>query len=110
MTDLAKKECVPCKVGSPPISEEKIREYMPSLHPDWEVEGQKKLERVFRFGNFREALAFANQVGAIAEKEQHHPMLTISWGRVKVTLRTMKIKALHDNDFILAAKIDEIEP
>jgi 4a-hydroxytetrahydrobiopterin dehydratase len=79
--------------------------------PDWkviEVEGEKRLERVFKLKNFAEALAFTNRVGELAEAEDHHPSLLTEWGRVTVTWWTHKIKGLHKNDFVMAAKTDEI--
>lgn len=108
MTELANKACVPCREGSPPVSAETIRAYLQELHPDWEAFGQDKLERVFHFDDFQQAMAFANRIAELAEQDRHHPVLTVSWGKLKVVLRTMKIRALHDNDFILAAKIDKL--
>jgi 4a-hydroxytetrahydrobiopterin dehydratase len=84
------------------------------LHPqisEWEIveqDGVKKLTRVFRFGDFGEALAFTNALGEIAEEEGHHPALLTEWGRTTVTWWTHKIKGLHRNDFIMAAKTDEL--
>jgi 4a-hydroxytetrahydrobiopterin dehydratase len=83
---------------------------MPQL-PDWqivEIQGVKRLERLFKFRNFRESLAFTNQVGEIAEQEDHHPLIQTEWGRVTVNWWTHKIKGLHRNDFIMAAKTDEL--
>lgn len=109
MTKLAHRECVPCRAGAPPISDEKIALYQPELHPDWMiVDRNRRLERVFSFPDFASALAFTNKVAAIVEKDRHHPTILTSYGRVKVKIWTMKIHALHDNDFILAAKIDRI--
>lgn len=108
MTELAAKKCVPCSEGADPLNEEQIRELQPKIDDDWEVVDKKQLERTFKFKDFREALAFTNQVGDIAEEEGHHPVLITSWGRVKVRLYTHVIDGLHENDFILAAKIDKI--
>ena len=83
---------------------------MPQL-PDWqivEIQGVKRLERLFKFRNFRDSLAFTNQVGEIAEQEDHHPLIQTEWGRVTVNWWTHKIKGLHRNDFIMAAKTDEL--
>ena len=85
-----------------------------SLHPqvpEWqvkEVDGVKRLERVFKFKNFAQALEFTNKVGAIAEEEDHHPLIVLEWGRVTVNWWTHVIKGLHKNDFVMAAKSDEI--
>ena len=77
--------------------------------PDWHlVEDGGKIERTFQFGNFREALDFAREVGELAETERHHPEIAFGWGHATISLRTKKIKGLHENDFIMAAKIDRI--
>jgi 4a-hydroxytetrahydrobiopterin dehydratase len=79
--------------------------------PDWAVleeDGVKRLQRTFRFRNFVAALDFTNRVGGIAEEEGHHPVITLTWGRATVTWYTHKINGLHDNDFIMAAKTDEL--
>jgi 4a-hydroxytetrahydrobiopterin dehydratase len=79
--------------------------------PEWKLverEGIQRLERVFPFANFAEALAFTNRVGAVAEEEGHHPAILTEWGRVTVTLWTHKIRALHRNDFIVASKLDSL--
>ena len=81
--------------------------------PDWtlvEREAIQRLERVFRFGSFAEALSFTNRVGVLAEAEGHHPAILTEWGQVTVTLWTHKISGLHRNDFVMAAKIDALAP
>ncbi len=110
MTDLTQIKCVPCRGSEPTVTEAEIAQLRPQV-PDWqinEVNGVKRLERVFKFKNFAEALAFTNKVGAAAEEEDHHPTLTTEWGKVTVTWWTHKIKGLHRNDFIMAAKTDAI--
>lgn len=110
MAELAKQTCVACRGGEPPMTDAEIRQMQPEV-PDWKVEerdGIKRLERVFRFDDFRSALAFTNRVGEIAEAQGHHPALLTEWGRVTVTWWTHKIKGLHRNDFIMAAKSDEL--
>ncbi|NLX62046.1 MAG: 4a-hydroxytetrahydrobiopterin dehydratase [Tissierellia bacterium] len=109
MADLASKKCIPCSVGAPTLMEDEIMELMKSLKEGWEVIDNKKLKKTFKFKDFKEALDFTNKVGAIAEEEGHHPNIHLSWGRVAIELWTHKIGGLHENDFILAAKIDEIE-
>lgn len=110
MAELAKQICVACRGGEPPMSDAEIQQMHPEVS-DWKVadrDGIKRLERVFRFDDFRSALAFTNRVGEIAEAQGHHPALLTEWGRVTVTWWTHKIKGLHRNDFIMAAKTDEL--
>ncbi len=108
MSDLSKKKCIPCSEGAPPLKEEEIRELQKSIDNAWSVEDNKQLKRTFKRKNFQEALDLTNEIGAIAEEEGHHPDIQLSWGKVVVTLWTHKIKGLHENDFILAAKIDQL--
>ncbi len=108
MTQLAGMKCEACRRGAPTVTEEEQAEYRREV-PEWEVverEGIKRLERVFKFSDFAQALAFTNRVGEIAEAEGHHPALLTEWGRVTVTWWTHKIRGLHRNDFIMAAKTD----
>jgi 4a-hydroxytetrahydrobiopterin dehydratase len=108
MDNLAGKKCVPCRGGDPILTDAQIAELM-AFVSDWqvkEVDGVKRLERVFKLKNFAEALRFTNQIGAIAEEEDHHPLIVTEWGRVTVQWWTHKILGLHNNDFIMAAKTD----
>jgi len=108
MRSLAELHTEPYRKGQPPLSDHEIKE-LQSILPEWEVvelQDIKRLERVFKFKNIVEALAFTNQVGEIAEAEDHHPALLTEWGRVKVTWWTHFVKGLHRNDFIMAAKTD----
>jgi 4a-hydroxytetrahydrobiopterin dehydratase len=110
MTDLKELKCVPCRGGEPPLDDLQIA-MLKSQTPEWqviEVDGIKRLQRTFKLKNFAEALAFTNQVGALAEAEDHHPTLVTEWGKVTVTWWTHKIKGLHQNDFIMAAKTDAL--
>lgn len=110
MTDLHQMKCVACRAGEPTVTESEIDILRPQI-PDWQVKdvaGVKRLERVFKFKNFSQALEFTNRVGAAAEVEDHHPLLITEWGRVTVNWWTHKIGGLHKNDFIMAAKTDEI--
>lgn len=110
MTSLVQERCIACRRDAPQVSEEEIAE-LKSQIPAWQLverDGIKRLERVFKFKNFAEALAFTNKVGALAEEEGHHPAILTEWGKVTVTWWTHKIKGLHRNDFIMAAKTDSL--
>lgn len=110
MSELAEMKCEACRSGAPAVTEHEIKEYRPQI-PEWEIaerNGIPRLERVFKFSNFAEALEFTNQVGALAEEEGHHPAIRTEWGRVKVSWWTHKIRNLHKNDFIMAKKTDAL--
>ena len=110
MTELHQMKCEACRGDEPPLTQQEINEFKPDV-PEWEVievDSVPRLERVFKFKNFSEALDFTNRVGAIAEEEDHHPKIVTEWGRVKVQWWTHKIKGLHKNDFIMAAKTDQL--
>jgi 4a-hydroxytetrahydrobiopterin dehydratase len=110
MATLTNEKCTACRRDSPRVTEADIQELRPQI-PEWtlaEVDGIARLERVFRFGNFAQALKFCNEVGALAEEEGHHPAILTEWGKVTVSLWTHKIRGLHRNDFIMAAKIDAL--
>lgn len=107
---LVGMRCVACRGDEPPAGDAEIAKLKP-LIPEWtllERDGVKRLERVFKFPDFAQALAFTNKVGEIAEFEGHHPALLTEWGKVTVTWWTHKIKGLHRNDFIMAAKTDQL--
>ena len=110
MSDLTQLKCEACRGDSPKVTESETAELKPQI-PDWELlerDAIPRLERVFRFRNFIEALAFTNQVGELAESEGHHPAIVTEWGRVTVAWWTHKIRGLHRNDFIMSAKTDNI--
>ena len=110
MEALAASHCVACRAGAPTVSEEEIAELHPQV-PGWELvelDGIRRLRRVFAFDDFQGALAFTNEVGELAEREGHHPALLTEWGRTTVTWWTHKIKGLHRNDFVMAAKTDAL--
>ncbi|MCI0488805.1 MAG: 4a-hydroxytetrahydrobiopterin dehydratase [Blastocatellia bacterium] len=110
MEELARMKCVACRRDAPLVTDEEIAELHPQVS-EWEIVERdriKRLERVFKFSNFAEALAFTNRVGRAAEEEGHHPALLTEWGRVTVSWWTHKIKGLHRNDFIMAAKTNRI--
>jgi 4a-hydroxytetrahydrobiopterin dehydratase len=107
-TQLAEKVCTPCRGGIPPLSEAQVRELLPQA-PHWELrDDARRIERTYRFGNFREAFAFVERAAALAEAEGHHPDISFGWGYATVSLQTKKIKGLHENDLIMAAKLDRI--
>ncbi len=106
-TDLAKKECIPCTGGVPPLPHDKIQELLRQV-PDWQAERDHHLEKEYKFPDFVQALAAVNRIGALAEEQGHHPDLHLAWGKVKVVIWTHKIDGLTESDFILAAKIEEI--
>ena len=108
MSALAEKDCIPCKGGVPPLKGETLADLQRKLGNGWEVINEHHLEKSFTFKNFREALAFTNKVGEVAEQQRHHPDIGLSWGRVKVTIWTHKIDGLTESDFILAAKIEPL--
>jgi 4a-hydroxytetrahydrobiopterin dehydratase len=103
---LAEKKCAPCRGGVPPLTREEAGRIQ-SQTPNWELrEGGHRIERTFRFSNFQEALGFVRTVGELAEIEGHHPDISFGWGCATISLRTKKIKGLHENDFIMASKIN----
>ncbi len=109
MASLEKEKCVPCRGGVPTLTDSEIDIYYNQLKKNWSVvekDGIKRLEKSFTFNDFAEALAFTNKVGELAEKEGHHPDITTEWGKVTVSWWTHKIKGLHKNDFVMAAKTD----
>ena len=111
MEDLHKKSCVPCKGGVPPFDISEIHKYLKKIN-GWSVKKNMEenffLEKSFKFKNFLESQNFVNKVGDIAEKEGHHPDIWFGWGYAKIKIFTHAIKGLHESDFILAAKVDEI--
>ena len=109
MAKLKDKKCVPCEGGVDPLNPDQTEELMKELSEEWMlIDQHRMLARTFTFKDFKQALAFANKVGAIAEEEQHHPDMTVGYGNMGVELTTHAIGGLSINDFIVAAKIDEI--
>ncbi len=106
MTDLADLNCVRPSASDPKMSEAEIAEYLQQL-PEWkmfEQDGERRIQREFKFKDFSQALEFTNKIGALAEGQDHHPALLTEWGKVTVTWWTHRVKGLHRNDFIMAAK------
>jgi 4a-hydroxytetrahydrobiopterin dehydratase len=105
---LAEKSCTPCRGGVPPLTEAEAGGFHVQA-PDWELFDQaKRIERTFRFKNFAEAFKFVERAAALAEVEGHHPDIGFGWGYARISLQTKKIKGLHENDFIMATKLDRI--
>ncbi|MCH8244454.1 4a-hydroxytetrahydrobiopterin dehydratase [Patescibacteria group bacterium] len=105
---LIEKKCVPCEGGVPPFKGEEIQEYLGQLQGEWEVENEKKIKYKFEFPGFKEAIEFVNRVANLAEKENHHPNIRIYYNKVVIELTTHSIGGLSENDFILAAKIEQL--
>ncbi len=107
-TTLTEKKCTPCQGGIPPLERKEAEGYLEKV-PGWELqENATKLKRTFRFDNFMQALDFTRQVGELCEEEGHHPDITVGWGYCRVVFQTHKINGLHENDFIMAAKVNEL--
>ena len=107
--DLASKTCVPCRGGVPPLAGPEL-EALRRQVPGWSVINGHHLQRGFAFSDFRAALGFVNQVGALAEEQGHHPDIYLAWGKVEITIWTHKIDGLTESDFVLAAKISRLAP
>lgn len=107
MSELTSKHCKPCEGGTPPLGEREIERLL-GLLDGWNVIEGRKLEKEYRFPDFRQALSYVNRLGEVAEAEGHHPDICFTWGKVRVELSTHSIGGLSENDFILAAKADEV--
>ncbi len=108
MSDLAAKQCVPCRGGVPPLAGDELEALRARLGRDWQVVDGHHLERTYRFDDFRQALDFTVRVGEMAEDQDHHPDIFLAWGQVKVTIWTHKIDGLTESDFVFAAKADAL--
>jgi 4a-hydroxytetrahydrobiopterin dehydratase len=105
---LAEKKCTPCRGGIPPLTRQEAVRFQAQT-PSWELRDDgHRIEQNFRFRNFQEALGFVRNVGELAETEGHHPDISFGWGYATISLCTKKIKGLHENDFIMASKIDRM--
>ncbi len=110
MVELSKQNCEACRADAPLISDADLKQLMPAI-PDWQVivvDGIMQLTREFKFRNFVQAMAFSNRVGELAEAENHHPAILTEWGKVTITWWSHKIRGLHKNDLILAARTDQV--
>lgn len=109
MSELAKKECVPCKGGVPPLKGSDLKSLLEKLGDNWQLIDEHHIEKEFKFENFRQALDFTNKVGELAENQGHHPDIYLAWGKTKLTIWTHKVDGLTESDFILAAKADKLQ-
>ncbi|MEB2343730.1 MAG: 4a-hydroxytetrahydrobiopterin dehydratase [Deltaproteobacteria bacterium] len=112
MSDLASRQCVPCKGGAPPLHGAALLLLLRQLGPEgngWRVVDEHHLEKDYRFRDFAQALAFVNRVGAIAEAQGHHPDVALAWGHARITIWTHTIDGLTESDFVFAAKCDRVE-
>ncbi len=108
MSKLAEKQCIPCRGGVPPLTAEEIEPLAAEI-PAWNVIDEHHLDRTYAFSNFRKALDFTNQIGELAEEQGHHPDIYLAWGKVGVQLWTHKIDGLTESDFVMAAKIEQLQ-
>ena len=107
MSTLAAKTCVACRGDTSPLKGDELHTFSHQL-PNWKVVNEHHITRTFTFPDFKEALAFVNRVGEIAEEQGHHPDILLTWGKVEITLWTHKVDGLTESDFIMAAKIDQL--
>ncbi len=107
MSDLASKNCVPCRGGVPPLKGQALAAFEKQVE-GWSVVNQHHLVRTYKFPDFRQGLEFVNRVGALAEEQGHHPDIYLAWGKVEIKIWTHKIDGLTESDFILAAKVNRI--
>ena len=105
---LLESQCVPCQGGVEPLKGKRLEDLLGCLSQGWGVVEGQRLEKEYKFKDFVQALGFVNKVGQLAESQGHHPDICLSWGKVKLTIWTHKVNGLHENDFILAAKADEL--
>ncbi|MGH9327848.1 MAG: 4a-hydroxytetrahydrobiopterin dehydratase [Terriglobia bacterium] len=108
MSTLASKTCVPCRGGVPPLAGAELQNLLSQVR-DWRLMEERYLQKAYAFPDFMKALAFVNRVGELAEQQGHHPDLFLTWGKVEIKIWTHKINGLSESDFILAAKIDELD-
>jgi 4a-hydroxytetrahydrobiopterin dehydratase len=107
--ELASQTCVPCRGGVPPLKGDELRQILQEV-PQWQVINEHHVTRTFTFPDFKQALAFVNRVGEVAEQQGHHPDILLTWGKAEITMWTHKIDGLTRSDLIMAAKIDQLYP
>ncbi len=108
MSDLASKQCIPCRGGVPALKGQELESLLRLVGDGWKIINEHHLEKNYAFPDFKEALAFTNRVGEIAEQQGHHPDIYLAWGKVVLTIWTHAIDGLTESDFILAAKADQV--
>ena len=108
MTQLAEKQCIPCQGDVPPLKGDELEKLHDELGHDWELVDEHHLKRLYEFDDFRQALDFTNRVGEMAEEEDHHPEIYLTWGEVELKVYTHKIDGLTESDFVWAAKADKL--
>jgi 4a-hydroxytetrahydrobiopterin dehydratase len=108
-SDLSKKECKQCDGGTPPLKGDALKQMQNRLNGGWKILDEQRLEKEFKFPDFSHALKFVNRVGDLAEKQNHHPDIYFTWGKARIQIWTHSAKGLTETDFILAAKIDELD-
>lgn len=106
--EMSQSKCKPCESGVPPLNEKQLNSYREDIYFNWEILNDKKISKDFHFKNYSQTIAFVNKVAYLAEDEGHHPVMHVYFNKVNIELWTHAIDGLSDNDFILAAKIDEI--
>jgi 4a-hydroxytetrahydrobiopterin dehydratase len=106
--DLSKKKCIPCEGGITPLIKDQVAEYKKQIKADWKVAENKKISREYSFVNYKHTMDFANKVANLAEKEGHHPVMHVHFGKVLIELWTHAINGLSENDFIMASKIEKL--
>ena len=108
MSELASRQCIPCRGGVPPLAGDELQALQAELGGGWTVVDGHHLEKAYTFEDFRQALDFTVRVGEMAEEQDHHPDILLTWGRVTVTIWTHKIDGLTSSDFVFAAKADRL--
>ena len=105
---FSQEKCIPCQGGIPPLNKEEIKKFKKLIESDWFVKEDKKIIREFSFSDYKTGINFTNKVAELAENEGHHPYIHINFKKIKVILFTHKIDGLHENDFLMASKIDKM--
>lgn len=106
--DLSKKKCIPCEGGIAPLDSKEVAEYRKQIQADWKITENKKISREYSFVNYKHTMDFVNKVANLAEKEGHHPVMHVHYGKVFIELWTHSIDGLSENDFIMASKIEKL--
>lgn len=108
MENLTNKKCIPCETTVDPLKGDEIASYLKQVDSNWKVVDEQRIERKFKFNDFKENMVFVNKVAEVAEADEHHPDFYISYAKLTITLFTHNIGGLSENDFIVAAKIDQL--